>query len=165
MSGVILTEMALSFCMIADVRLVMTLWLGPPRGRHIFSTEQSSSRWEPASFQNLLPDFLSSCVQATGVMSSREEKGWARAPRWRRHRGHARPRSCRAGPSRGGGGAGRGVPRGGAAGKGGRGTGHREGSCQRLRLTASLVRLTAALRQGEFFQKGTHSHAAQTSAT
>lgn len=58
MSGVILTEMDLSFCVMADVRLVMTLWLAPPRGRHIFSTEQSSSRWEPASFQNLLPDFL-----------------------------------------------------------------------------------------------------------
>lgn len=39
------------------------------------------------------------------------------------------------------------------------------GCCQSLLLTASFVRLTAALQQGELFQKGSHSHTAKTSMT
>lgn len=39
------------------------------------------------------------------------------------------------------------------------------GFCQSPLLTTSFVRLTAALQQGEFFRKESHSHAAKTSAT
>lgn len=73
MSGVILTKMDLSFCMMADVRLVMTLWLAPPRGRHIFSTDRAPPGGNlPVSRTFCLISFLPS-VQATGVMSSRRK--------------------------------------------------------------------------------------------
>lgn len=39
------------------------------------------------------------------------------------------------------------------------------GFCQSPLLTVSFVRLTAALQQGEFFRKGSHSHTAKTAAT